>query len=500
MVATETKVNPTRVRTLSAAKSIKPANSGGVVYWMSRDQRVQDNWALLHARELADQHKLGLSVAFCMVPGFLGATLRQYDFMLKGLAEVEAELRSLGIPFRLLQGEPMQELPAFVERHKVAAVVSDFSPLRINRGWKTELLQTLPAETPLIEVDAHNVVPVWVASDKLEVGARTIRKKITEKLPTYLTEFPKLEAAAVAAASSSTAADGAPSHPSATLRKECAEPTDWAAVHASLTVDRTVPPVDWCTPGTAAALAACRAFCEGGRLKIFDEKRNDPNSEALSELSPYTHFGQLAPQRAALLVKEYNARHNASVKSYLEESIVRRELSDNFCFYQPSYDSLDGAAGWARESLEKHAADAREHVYTLEQLERAETHEDIWNAAQNQMVRTGKMHGFMRMYWAKKILEWSPDPAEALRRAIYLNDKYELDGRDPNGYVGCAWSIMGTHDMGWTERPIFGKIRFMNYNGCKRKFDIAEYAYKWGAGPKPTPKAEKKGAKKARTK
>ena len=211
-------VKPERVRTLSASGTITPS-AGGVVYWMSRDQRVQDNWALLHARELAEKHQLGLSVAFCMVPGFLGATMRQYGFMLTGLAEVEAELKELGIPFRLLQGEPATELPAFVQRNEVAAVVSDFSPLRIGRGWKAQLMQALP-ELPLFEVDAHNVVPVWVASDKQEVGARTIRKKITEKLPAYLTELPKLGAAPA-------------EHPSASLREEC-KPVDWKAVRASL--------------------------------------------------------------------------------------------------------------------------------------------------------------------------------------------------------------------------------------------------------------------------
>jgi len=137
-------------------------------------------------------------------------------------------------------------------------------------------------------------------------------------------------------------------------------------------------------------------------------------------------------------------------------------------------------AGWAYDSLQLHNADARDHVYTLEQLEGAGTHEDLWNAAQNQLVKTGKMHGFMRMYWAKKILEWTPSAEDALKWSVYLNDKYSLDGSDPNGYVGCAWSVMGTHDMGWAERPVFGKIRYMNYNGCKRKFDVNRYVDTWG--------------------
>ncbi|KAL1529069.1 hypothetical protein AB1Y20_000031 [Prymnesium parvum] len=456
-------VRPDRVRLLSSVETLTPA-PGGVVYWMSRDQRVQDNWALLHARDLALQHDVPLSVVFCLVPHFLQATIRQYGFMLRGLEEVEAQLAQLSLPFTLLRGWPAQTLPQFARDHQVCAVVTDFSPLRVPVAWKQEVVAALP-QLPVYEVDAHNVVPVWSASPKQEVGARTLRPKITSLLPLYLKEIPALERDARVRV--------AP-----TIQKAASSPVDWKEVRAGLTVDQTVPEVDWCTPGPTAALAAVEAFCEK-RLRIFADKRNDPNTHACSDLSPYLHFGHLSAQRMALLVKAHSSKHSESVKSFLEESIVRRELADNFCFYQPQYDSLEGAAGWARESLALHAADPREHVYSLEQLEAAKTHEDVWNAAQRQMVQTGKMHGFMRMYWAKKILEWSPSPEEALRRAIYLNDRYELDGRDPNGYVGCAWSVMGTHDMGWTERPIFGKIRFMNYAGCKRKFDIAKYVATW---------------------
>ena len=468
-----------RVRTLSHCKapSSKP---GGVVYWMSRDQRAQDNWALLHARNLALKHRVGLSVIFCILPTFEnGRTSRTAGFMLKGLAEVETELRSLGIPFRCLQGDPVEELPAFVKEHDACALVADFSPLRNGLQWKSGVCNALPEDVPLYEVDTHNVVPVWLASDKQEVGARTIRKKITDQLPQFLVEIPKLE--------------GLPEeglkkkakllHSSASLLAACGTKTDWAEVRNSMKMDESVPEITWCEPGYKAGMAQAESFVSS-RLRVFADKRNDPNVKALSDLSPYYHFGQISPHRVALLVKKGGSKSQPNgTSAFLEESIVRRELADNFCYYQPNYDNLGGAANWARESLELHAKDKRDHLYTLEELESAKSHEDIWNAAQRQMVATGKMHGFMRMYWAKKILEWSPSPAEALSRAIYLNDKYSIDGRDPNGYVGCAWSIMGTHDMGWAERPIFGKIRFMNYNGCKRKFDLGTYVGKWGSGP-----------------
>ncbi|KAG6510082.1 hypothetical protein ZIOFF_024138 [Zingiber officinale] len=212
------------------------------------------------------------------------------------------------------------------------------------------------------------------------------------------------------------------------------------------------------------------------RLKSYDSDRNDPvKPRALSGLSPYLHFGHISAQRCALEARKLRNSCPKSVDAFLEELIVRRELADNFCYYQPHYDSLQGAWEWARKSLMGHAKDKREHVYSREQLEKAQTADPLWNASQLEMVHCGKMHGYMRMYWAKKILEWTNRPEEALSIAIYLNDKYELDGRDPNGYVGCMWSICGVHDQGWKERPVFGKIRYMNYAGCKRKFNVEGY-------------------------
>lgn len=158
---------------------------------------------------------------------------------------------------------------------------------------------------------------------------------------------------------------------------------------------------------------------------------------------------------------------------------MRRELTDNFCFYNKKYDSVEGAYEWAQKTLKDHAKDKRSYLYTREQLEKAKTHDKLWNAAQYQMVAEGKMHGFLRMYWAKKILEWTSSPQEALCIALYLNDRYELDGQDPNGFVGCMWSICGIHDQGWAERPVFGKIRYMNYKGCLRKFNVAQFEKKY---------------------
>ncbi|MBN1211845.1 MAG: deoxyribodipyrimidine photolyase, partial [candidate division Zixibacteria bacterium] len=303
----------------------------------------------------------------------------------------------------------------------------------------------------------HNIVPVRTASPKQEYAAYTFRPKMNKLLVGLLTPFPKLK-----------------KHPYL-LDKYYKKP-DWSKIYRSLKIDRSVPEISWLEPGEKAALKIMKNFFEK-RLENYNEKRNDPAVDFQSELSPYFHFGQIAPQRVALEAQCYD-KFIKSQESFLEEMIVRRELSDNFCFYNDRYDSYEGFPDWARQTLDEHRSDPREHIYTQEQLENSETYDELWNAAQTQMVKSGKMHGYMRMYWTKKILEWSAAPEEALRTAIYLNDKYELDGRDPNGYTGIAWSIGGVHDRPWFEREIFGKIRYMSEAGCRRKFPVDDYIKK----------------------
>jgi deoxyribodipyrimidine photo-lyase len=435
---------------------------------MSRDQRADDNWALLYAYGLAASLNLSLCVVFNLVPRFLDATIRQYSFMLRGLRETEHTLRARGVPFFLLQGEPVANIVQFVRERKASAVVADMAPLRVPKKWVQDVAAQLDAQeqhpggrVPLFQIDAHNVVPVWLASDKQDFSARIIRPKITRQLQAFLKPFPALADVAEAPAM--------PLPP----------PVDWDAALASVEVDRTVREVSWAEPGQEAGKKNFVEFVEQ-RLKLYSQRRNDPTVRALSNMSPWFHFGQVSVQWCVLELQRLGqSALKADVDAFVEEAVVRRELAENFCFYNERYDSLSGAADWALNSLEQHRADPREYVYTAEQLERAETHDDIWNAAQLQMVDDGKMHGFLRMYWAKKILEWSPSPEEALRVAILLNDRYELDGRDPSGYVGCLWSIAGLHDLGWRERQIFGKIRYMNYEGCKRKFDVAAFVRRY---------------------
>jgi deoxyribodipyrimidine photo-lyase len=419
---------------------------------MSRDQRVRDNWALLHAQDLARQAGVSLAVVFCLSPSFLGATLRQYGFMLKGLEETARNLKQFSIPFFLLTGDPTVEVPGFVKQHKAGALVTDFDPLRIKRSWKTGVAKKIAIS--FHEVDAHNIVPCWVASPKQEYGAYTLRPKLRKLLPDFLVPFPKLVKQ---------------SHP----WKGKVPVVNWQGITRGLQVDRSVPEVDWMHAGEQAAQKALRDFIKK-RLPDYDDARNDPTRHGQSDLSPYLHFGQLSAQRVVLEVLR-SAAHEKSKEAFLEELITRRELSDNFCFYRADYDSTSSLPDWAKKTLAEHRRDKREYIYSEKELEAGRTHDELWNAAQLEMVFQGKMHGYLRMYWAKKILEWTRTPEEAVRIAIRLNDKYELDGRDPNGYAGIAWSIGGVHDRAWGERKVFGKIRYMSYNGCKSKFDVKGY-------------------------
>lgn len=452
-----------RVRVLKQA--LGPSNQklvGPVVYWMFRDQRLRDNWALIHAVDQANKSNVPVAIAFNLFDQFKGAKARQLGFMLRGLQNLYFDLQKcLNIPFFLFQGEAVDTIPNFLRECEASLLVTDFSPLREVRQWKEEVCKRVSESVSIHEVDAHNIVPVWLASDKLEYGARTIRGKINKLLPEYLIDFPTINPPKKEWGSSSSS-------------------IDWGNLIADvLRKGAEVPELEWCEPGEQAAMEVLMGDKKGfltTRLKNYSSDRNNPmKPKALSGLSPYLHFGQISAQRCALEARKVRKLYPQAVDVFLEELIVRRELADNFCFYQPHYDSVQGAWEWARKTLTDHASDKREHVYTREQLEKAQTVDPLWNASQLEMVHYGKMHGFMRMYWAKKILEWTSGPEEALATSIYLNDKYQIDGRDPNGYVGCMWSICGVHDQGWRERPVFGKIRYMNFAGCKRKFDVDGY-------------------------
>lgn len=444
-------VDQRRVRVL---RKVSSAEKGHVFYWMNRDLRAEDNWAMLYASHLAKEAGVPLGVVYNLDPSFLGGGLRQLTFKMEGLGLLKEQLLRLNIPFFLTVESGVEEVIALMNRNECSAVVTDFSPLRLHKKWLAMVSTSVHAG--VYQVDAHNIVPCWLASPKQEYAAATFRPKIHRLLPEFLTDFPILTAC------------------------EYDWPTDvpvipWDSILKTAKTNRSVTPVPL-KSGAGAAKAAMNLFLRT-RLDCYAESRNDPSEDGQSDLSPYFHYGFLAPQRVAYQVSKHSGG-TPSQEAYIEELVVRRELADNFCYYQPNYDSVGGFPDWAKKTLNEHRQDPRPFLYTEEQLEHAQTHDPMWNAAQTEMMTTGKMHGYMRMYWAKKILEWTETPEDAMRIAIRLNDTYELDGRDPNGYTGIAWAIGGVHDRPWANRKIFGMIRYMNDTGLKRKFDTAAYIRK----------------------
>jgi deoxyribodipyrimidine photo-lyase len=506
--------DPRRVRVLRGGPN--PVGDGPVVYWMSRERRVMDNWALAHALAVAARARKPFHVLYVLdheQDAFAGARHRLFE--LEGLRETQERLRALGVPFHLFDARDTADdaemggasVSAALEHLAPSFVVTDFSPLRPAREARdTVALLLCPCDVPVHEVDARNVVPVWEASDKREYAARTIRKKITNRLPEFLTEFPNERAIresveacdvgiGISDVRSASSISFSPSDRTDADRQQSEHihtqpsPIDWDALLSRARRSGGAPEVISAarrvTPGETAARRRLFSFCENLHLYAH---RNDPNVlGAPSGLSPYVRFGHISAQRAALEAEKASASRKTendadrvtaeACASFLEELIVRRELAENFCLYTPEYDTLRGVApGWALESLELHAGDVRDPAYTADELEHARTHDELWNAAQTELTTLGAMHGFMRMYWCKKILEWTEGgPHEAFQIALRLNDAYALDGRDCNGFVGVAWSIGGVHDQGWKERSVFGKVRYMNYAGCKRKFKIDEY-------------------------
>lgn len=450
-------------------------SGNSVLYVMSRDQHVRDNHALFIAQQKALELRLPLVVLFNLLP-YAGVRSREhYDFMLDGLELVAHDLQKLGICFVMVSGDPISTIPQTCKQIKPAQVFFDFNPMASARRMQTTIAKALTM--PCTVVDTHNCIPAWVTSDKQEFAAHTIRRKIHKHLEAYLEEPEQVT-----------------SHPFLYL-------DTIASLHFA-EAKRIISKVSPCgiehgfDPGEHAANVRLQSFIRHDLL-TYAQSRNDIANDSQSGLSPYLHFGQISSLRVALEVlttanavpllfreprmasaHEVPSREDGMNAVY-EEMIVRKELSDNFCMHVDDVASLQAAPTWARETLAAHAHDIREHAYSRNEFEYAKTHDKIWNAAQKQLTKTGKMHGYMRMYWAKKILEWTPDAQTAIDYAVYLNDHYSLDGGDPNGYVGVLWSMAGLHDRPWIERPIFGKVRYMNAAGLSRKFDVEAYRTMW---------------------
>ena len=443
-------IHPARIQPLNR-RSVQDGRY--VLYWMQASQRVECNHALEYAIGEANGLNLPVVVVFGLTDRFPEANLRHYAFMLEGLEEVRRALDDRGIRFALTHRSP--ELAATALAEEAALVVADRGYLRIQRQWRNHVAKNAPCAVVQVESDA--VVPVETASPKEEYTAGTLRPKLQRILKSYLVT---LKARPVRKDSLS-------------LRLDADPEGDFTSLLEKLKIDRTVPPAKAYRGGTSRANGLLSDFI-ARKIRHYDELRNDPGLDYSSHLSPYLHFGQISPLAVALRVSGERSIPAAARESFLEELIVRRELSMNFVFYNDRYDEYECLPDWARKTLAGHAKDRREYRYGPEQWDSAGTHDPYWNAAQREMIITGKMHNYMRMYWGKKILEWSRSPAEGFRTALWLNNRYELDGRDPNGFAGVAWCF-GKHDRAWFERKVFGKIRYMNDAGLKRKFDMDAY-------------------------
>jgi deoxyribodipyrimidine photo-lyase len=435
----------------------KVAAGDYVLYWMQQSQRAEHNPALDLAVREANRLQLPVVVAFGLTDGYPEANLRHYRFMLEGLQDVAAALRRKGIRLVVQKGAPPAVVHALGRR--AAVIVCDVGYTRHQRGWR--LAVAAEAECPVIAVESDVVVPAGVVSTKAEYAARTIRPRIQKHLDSYLA-LPRAVK---------------PRNTSLDLDLGGLDLNDIDGVLAGLKIDRSVSPVTtFFKGGTAEAKKRLRRFIRN-RLAHYDSHSNQPQTDDVSMMSPYLHFGQISPVYLALQVRKAREGQGIDRAAYLEELIVRRELAINFVYYTPDYDRYSCLPDWARKTLSEHARDRREHLYTREELEAARTHDAYWNAAMREMKHTGFMHNYMRMYWGKKILEWTADPEEAFDTALAVNNKYFLDGRDPNSYAGVAW-IFGKHDRAWFERPVFGKIRYMAASGLERKCDIKAYVRK----------------------
>ena len=431
-------------------------NGDYVLYWMQSSQRTEHNHALEYAIQQANELDQRLLVVFGLTDGYPEANLRHYTFMLEGLQEVEASLKDRGIKFVLRHGPPDE---VALEAGKDASlIVTDRGYMRPQREWRKNVAEK--AECLVTQVESDVVVPIELASGKQEHAARTLRPKIHEYLDEFLVG---LNTTPVEKQSTNMSFEG----------------LDLSNVEAALDeldIDRSVEPVSYLYKGgTSEAKKLLDDFVKN-RFASYDDNRNQPQTDDVSHMSKYLHFGQVSPVYVALKIQDANTSQE-NIDAYLEELIVRRELPINFVYYTQDYDSFSCLPGWAKETLEEHKDDDREYVYTRQQLEDAETHDEYWNAAMREMRHTGYMHNYMRMYWGKKILEWMETPEYAYKTTLYLNNKYFLDGRDPNSFANVAW-IFGVHDRGWTERKIFGKVRYMSAGGLERKAKPEQYVEK----------------------
>ena len=432
-------------------------NGRCIVYWMQRSQRGRDNHALDLAVTIANALNLPVVAYFAAISNFPHANLRHYAFLQQGLPDIAEDLAERNITF-IMRRAPHCDHQEFFADVGAAMVIGDENPMREPERWRQHLADNLTI--PFWTVDSDVIVPSKLL-EKAQFSAGVARPRLYRALPEFLVPF---------------------KNPHAVIPWRTPRNPRRDDIHADITAgwtdfDRTCLPVEAWQGGHHAALKRLHHFT-ANMLETYDRDRNHPELDGTSALSPYLHFGHIGPLTIALAV-DAAAKNHPHLKpardSFFNELIAWRELAINFVRYQPDYDNPACADNWARATLAEHDHDQREILYKLPQLAKAQTHDDLWNAAQFQMLHHGWMHNYLRMYWAKKIIEWTPNVRIAMRVAIYLNDRYFLDGRDPNGYAGIAWAMLGKFDRAWFDRPIFGKRRYMSGASTSKKFDSKLY-------------------------
>jgi deoxyribodipyrimidine photo-lyase len=446
-----------RVRLLNSAPVRQPARY--VLYWSQMNRRAVQNHALVYAAEQANALDLPLLVYEGLTCTYRQANDRMHTFVLEGVPEQRRRITALGAGYAFYLRRKRSDANDILYRlaREAALVVTDDYPVFIAAGHNASVPDKIGI--PYYAVDASCVVPMR-RFDRREWAAYTLRPKIHKLLPDYLH----------------------PLEPVKLRRKWTGEAFDWdtsvtdasiSGLVASCEIDHSVKPSTRYKGGALHAEARLKDFLDHS-LQRYPSERNEPSRHATSELSPYLHFGQISALEMALSAAGYSEAHGFGAAEFLEELIVRRELAFNFALHCPNPDSLECLPDWARKTLGEHDRDEREAVYTQKQFECGETHDALWNAAQKELLLRGKIHGYYRMYWAKKIIEWSPSHQSAQDLLLYLHDRYALDGRDPNTYTNVLWCF-GLHDRPWSERPIFGRIRYMSLDGMKRKTDVPSY-------------------------
>ena len=418
-----------------------------VLYWMQSAQRADYNQALEYSIIEANKVNKPLVVLFVLT-NYPEANLRPFTFMVEGLRDTADDLYNRGIHFVLTLGDPPTKCLEFSGRASI--LVLDRGYQRTQKKWYNQIVSN--AKLPVIQVESDVCVPLEVVSNKEEYMAVHYRRKISPILKNYIARVPMHDL-----------------KNATTVNVESFEFKEINSLYEKMGVDHSVKPGKY-RGGRGEAISLLSDFLNY-KMADYTEKRNDPNEDKQSHLSPYLHFGQISPIEIA---KKALDAGGSGVEEFIEQLVVRRELAFNMVHYNHNYDNIKCLPNWALETLREHAKDARPFIYSLKDFESAETHDPYWNSAQIEMVKTGKMHGYMRMYWGKKILEWSENPETAYETALVLNNKYELDGRSCNGFTGVAWCF-GKHDQAWKEREIFGKVRYMNDKGLERKFDMKKY-------------------------